>query len=163
MSDKQITLPFTLPPILEQAERIEKFKSLYLFSLATSPQTWFLIFHHGKANEVGQNVLKDLELLNQELETPEGPQCLISFSLRQSRCGKAIFIAGANVTERSDWTDEKVRVHVRQQRKILHDLRHAPLFHICLVNPFVQELGYTMLQYKLVHRFPVACPILCFD
>ena len=152
MSEAQSTLPFTLPVLLNDAERIEKYKALYLFKLNQAPQTWVLIFHHGKANEVGQDVLNELGILNKELETPESPQCLISLSLRHSRSGKAIFIAGANVTERSDWDDEKVKAHVRKQRQILTELRHAPLFHICLVNGLALGWGTEFLitaDYKI--------------
>ena len=111
-----------------------KYRSLYLFSLETSPQTWFLIFHHGKANEVGQDVLEELELLNQELESPQSPQCLISLSLRQSRSGKQFLLQEQMSPNAVTGQISKLRSMSDGNVEILQDLRNAPLFHICLIN-----------------------------
>ncbi len=159
MSDVLPELPFTLPSMLQEATRIESYRSLYLFYLEQFPQTWFLIFHHGKANEVGQDVLNELEQLNTELAGPNSPQCLISLSVRKSRSGKDIFIAGANVTERSDWDNERVKAHVRRQRKILQDLRHAPLFHICLINGLALGWG---TEFLITADYKLACDQAAF-
>ena len=145
-------LPFDCPSILANAKRIEKYEALYLFDLDQQGHTWILIFHHGKANEVGQSVLNELECLSEDLEQATGPQTLITLSLRRSRSGKAIFIAGANVTERSGWNDDQVKTHVRRQRHILRRLRQAPVFHLCLVNGLALGWGTEYLitaDYKL--------------
>lgn len=152
-------LPFELPFLLKNAQRTEGFQALYLFELKEAPKTWFLIFHHGKANEVGSAVLNELELLTQTLESPQGPQCLVSLSVRQSRSGKAIFIAGANVTERADWDDDKVKAHVRRQRHILAQLRQAPLFHICIVNGLALGWG---TEFLITADYKLACSEAAF-
>lgn len=145
-------LPFEYPSALANSTRIKKYQALYLFDLDQQGHTWVLIFHHGKANEVGQSVLDELESLSHDLEHVGGPQTLITLSLRRSRSGKAIFIAGANVTERSDWDDQKVKLHVRRQRHILQKLRLAPAFHICLINGLALGWGTEYLitaDYKI--------------
>ena len=112
MSDVTM-LPFERPLALQNSKRMDTYKALYLFDLNNEGHTWVLIFHHGKANEVGLDVLNELEHLVEELEGNQSPQTLITLSLRRSRKGKAIFIAGANVTERADWDNQRVKIHVR--------------------------------------------------
>ena len=117
-----------------------------------SPRIWTLEFDHGKANEVGSAVLADIERLVSDLYAPNGPLALISYSKRLSKKGTPIFIAGANVTERVDWTDEAVKSHVRHQRDILGRLRRAPVFHVCLINGVALGWGTEFLitaDYKL--------------
>ena len=145
-------LPFKLPPSLTNAKRINTYKALFVFDVHQDGQTWALIFHHGKANEVGSSVLDELEQLCADLESPHGPRSLISLSLRRSSKGTSIFIAGANVTERADWSDDRVKSHVRRQRSILQRLRRAPLFHLCLINGVALGWGTEYLitaDYKI--------------
>ena len=146
------SLPFEKPSLLANAERINRYQALYLFDVEGDGQTWALIFHHGKANEVGGAVLNELEQLTRDLHDPRGPQTLISLSLRRSSRGTAIFIAGANVTERAGWSDDQVKVHVRRQRHILRELRAAPVFHLCLINGVALGWGTEYLitaDYKI--------------
>lgn len=117
-----------------------------------SSRIWTLEFDHGKANEVGSAVLADIERLVSDIYAPNGPLALISYSKRLSKKGTPIFIAGANVTERADWTDEAVKSHVRHQRDILGRLRKAPVFHACLINGVALGWGTEFLitaDYKL--------------
>ena len=60
---------------------------------------------HGKANEIGEAVLGELDRLRERLVVDERAVALITYSRRKSRKGTPIFIAGADVTERRDWTD----------------------------------------------------------
>ncbi|MGB0647656.1 MAG: hypothetical protein ACPGQS_10800, partial [Bradymonadia bacterium] len=110
-------MPDTEKAIELRGEQEMDFDFNYL-KLATLPGTssvWTLEFEHGKANEVGSAVLAELDKLSAMLEGPNGPVGLISFSRRVSSRGTPIFISGANVTERTDWDDNKVRAHVRYQ------------------------------------------------
>lgn len=149
----------SLPEALRGAQRREGYQHLFLYELEDA---WALYFHHGKANEVGSAVLNELERLTQELETPSAPRVLISLSARRSSRGKALFIAGANVTERAGWSDEDVKKHVRRQRSILQRLRRAPVFHVCLVSGVALGWGTEYLitaDYKLVtHEASFALP-----
>ena len=113
---------------------------------------WTLEFDHGKANEVGSAVLAEIDTLVEALSATDGPVALISFSRRTSKKGTPIFIAGANVTERSAWTDADVKKHVRYQRAVLSRLRRAPVFHVCIVNGVALGWGTEFLitaDYKL--------------
>jgi enoyl-CoA hydratase/carnithine racemase len=106
---------------------------------------------HGRANEMGTAELGDWERLCDALEQGSA-RVLITFSKRRSRKGTPIFIAGANVTERADWTDEQVRAHVRRQRAVLSRLRRVPVFHIVLVDGVALGWGTEFLitaDYRL--------------
>ena len=96
-------------------------------------QVVHLVFDHGKANEIGTAVLRELEGLTHHLE--HGPAiALVTTSRRTSSKGTPIFVAGANVTERTGWTQEEVLGHVRWQRSVLGALRRAPVFHVVVVD-----------------------------
>ncbi len=88
---------------------------------------------HGKANEIGTAVLRELEGLTHHLEQHE-VAALVTYSERRSRKGTPIFVAGANVTERLEWSDDQVKSHVRWQRSVLAALRRAPVLHVVVVN-----------------------------
>jgi len=106
---------------------------------------------HGRANEMGTTELSDWERICDALEQGN-LRSLITFSKRRSRKGTPIFIAGANVTERADWTDVQVRAHVRRQREVLARLRRAPIFHIVLVDGVALGWGTEFLitaDYRL--------------
>ena len=93
-----------------------------------------LRIEHGKANEMGTQQLSELEALVHRLSAPDGPVALISYSTKRSSKGTPIFVAGANVTERTGWDDARVKEHVRYQRRVLAALRHAPVFHVVVVS-----------------------------
>jgi enoyl-CoA hydratase/carnithine racemase len=128
------------------------FKHLNVSTLPQTPSIWTLEFDHGKANEVGSQVLSELDVLTQRLSSADGPVALISYSKRVSAKGTPIFIAGANVTERADWDDARVKTHVRYQRAVLNRLRRAPVFHVCIVGGVALGWGTEFLitaDYKI--------------
>lgn len=88
---------------------------------------------HGKANEVGTNVLSELERLPAWLGE-QGCVAAITWSRRTTSRGTPIFVAGANVGERVGWDDGRVKAHVAWQRDVLTALRAAPVFHVAVVN-----------------------------
>jgi len=90
----------------------------------------WLELDHGKANEMDSEQLRGFERLCAELRAP----ALVTWTKRRSRKGTPIFIAGADVTERSGWSDDQVRAHVRWQRQVLARVRSLPLFHVAVVH-----------------------------
>ena len=137
---------------LTSADRFPQFTTLKVRALPSAPAVWTLEFEHGKANEVGVDVLKELSALTEALCAPDGPTALISFSQRKSKRGTPIFISGANVTERGGWSDADVKRHVRWQRATLSALRRAPVFHVCVVQGVALGWGTEFLitaDYKL--------------
>ncbi len=89
--------------------------------------------HHGRANEMGSEALDDWETISDFVEAG-GARAIITSSNRKSRRGTPLFIAGADVTERRDWSDAQVKTHVRRQRAVLARLRRAPAFHVAVVD-----------------------------
>lgn len=148
--------PFERLEVLKGAPRRAGYHHLYIYELEDA---WVLYFHHGKANEVGSAVLKELEQLTIELEGSDAPCVLISLSMRRSKRGRDIFIAGANVTERVGWSDDAVRTHVRHQRDLLTRLRRAPVFHLCLINGLA--LGWGM-EYLITADYKIAASTAAF-
>ena len=131
---------------------LSDFQVLKVNALQALPSIWTLEFDHGKANEVGSQVLTELDHLVHCLNKPNGPVALISFSRRKSKRGTPIFISGANVVERVGWSNDDVKIHVRRQRALLSRLRHAPVFHVCVVNGVTLGWGTEFLitaDYKL--------------
>ena len=111
---------------------------------------------HGKANEMGSGQLAAFEALCALIEDPAREQaitCLCTTSRRLSRSGKPIFIAGANVTERVGWDDDKVKAHVIRQRKLMQRLRRLPLFNIALSNGITLGWG---TEYMLTADYSLA-------
>lgn len=102
-------------------------------TLIEDGRTLVLNLNHGKANEMGSDTLRAWEKVTEFLHQGD-VRSVITTSERCSRSGKPIFIAGANVTERSGWSDDSVKKHVRWQRTVLSALRHAPVFHTTLVH-----------------------------
>lgn len=88
---------------------------------------------HGRANEMGSAALDDWERIARGIGATD-VRALVTHSRRTSRKGTPIFIAGADVTERVGWSDGEVKSHVRRQRRVLAELRRAPVFHVALVN-----------------------------
>lgn len=108
---------------------------------------------HGKANEMGSAQLDAFDALCDTLEQDDGVMCLCTTSRRVSAKGRPIFISGANVTERVDWDDDRVRAHVARQRKLMRRIRHLPLFHV--VVPTGVTLGWGT-EYVLTADYAVA-------
>ena len=88
---------------------------------------------HGRANEMGRDQVGEWAQLVSLLKEREATT-LITYSRKRSPKGTPIFISGANVTERLDWSEAEVRAHVRWQRATLAALRRAPVFHVTVVN-----------------------------
>jgi enoyl-CoA hydratase/carnithine racemase len=99
---------------------------------------------HGRVNEMGKIEIDEWAELARFLHQND-VRAVITTSHKQTRKGTPIFIAGANVTERADWTDDAVRAHVRRQRETLHALRGAPAFHIVIVNGLALGWGTEFL------------------
>lgn len=112
-----------------------------------------LSFNHGKANEMGSEQVAEIESLCAWLECSE-IVALLSTSTKKSSRGTPIFIAGANVTERIDWSDDRVKRHVRWQRRILERLRNVPQFHIGIASGVALGWG---VEYLLNCDYRIAC------
>lgn len=113
-----------------------------------------LEFDHGKANEIGSQVLAELEALTEELERDLELVALITLSRRTSRRGTPIFVAGANVSERTGWSEDRVKQHVRWQREVLARLGRAPVFHVAVINGVALGWG---TEYLLTADYSIAC------
>lgn len=100
--------------------------------------------NHGAVNEMGSNELKDWSVLTAHLEAGTAG-ALITTSDKVTRSGKAIFIAGANVTERVGWSDDQIKTHVRWQRTTLAGLRRVPVFHVTVVDGLALGWGTEFL------------------
>jgi enoyl-CoA hydratase/carnithine racemase len=109
---------------------------------------------HGKANEMGSAQLREFEALVAMLESSEA-RALITFSQKRTKRGTPVFVAGANVTERGDWSIEDVKHHVRWQRRILSDLKRVPLFHIGVVAGVALGWG---TEFLLTCDYRIAAP-----
>lgn len=117
-----------------------------------------LEFGHGKANEMGRDELLELEALVDELEDSEA-RLLVSYSRKRTTRGTPIFVAGANVAERADWSPEKVRQHVTWQRAVLNRLRHIPQFHVALVSGAALGWG---VEFLIASDYRLATPEASF-
>lgn len=111
-------------------------------------------FDHGKANEVGTDVLRDIERLPAWFDSL-GAVAAITWSRRRSSRGTPLFVAGANVSERAGWSDDRVKEHVVWQRTVLRALRAAPVFHIALVEGVALGWG---TEYLLCCDYRIASP-----
>ncbi|MCB9776993.1 MAG: enoyl-CoA hydratase/isomerase family protein [Alphaproteobacteria bacterium] len=109
---------------------------------------------HGRANEMGSPLLDEWEALAAALET--GPhRALLTWSRRHSSKGTALFIAGADVTERVGWDDARVKAHVRRQRAVLGRLRRVPVFHVVVVDGVALGWG---TEFLLTADYRIAGP-----
>jgi enoyl-CoA hydratase/carnithine racemase len=109
---------------------------------------------HGKANEVGTAVLREIEALVESLVEDDRAAALVTFSRRRSRTGTPIFVAGADVTERADWGDTRVKQHVRWQRSVLARLAAVPVFHVVVVEGVALGWG---TEYLLTADYAIGC------
>jgi len=109
---------------------------------------------HGAVNEMGVEQLKDWEAVTQFLNH-DGARALITTSDKCTRSGTPIFVAGANVTERAEWSEQQVKAHVRWQRSTLAALRRAPAFHAVVVTGMALGWGTECLltaDYRIATR-----------
>ena len=109
---------------------------------------------HGRVNEMGSTEIADWEALSRYLQDAPA-RALITTSTKTTRRGTPIFIAGANVTERAEWSDAEVRAHVRRQREALAALRQVPVFHITLVDGLALGWG---TEFLITADYRVAGP-----
>ncbi len=112
-----------------------------------------LEFDHGKANEMGTPQLRELEALTTML-AESGAVALVTTSRRRTSKGTPIFVAGANVTERTGWDEARVKAHVRWQRQVLAGLAAAPVFHVAVVDGVALGWG---TEYTLTADWVIAC------
>jgi enoyl-CoA hydratase/carnithine racemase len=112
-----------------------------------------LALDHGKANEMGTEQLDAFTRLCELVESREEIRTLCTTSRRSSRNGRPIFIAGANVTERVGWDDDRVKAHVVRQRALMDRLRRLPLFHVVLTHGVTLGWG---TEYVLTGDFALA-------
>lgn len=112
-----------------------------------------LRFEHGKANEVSSSVLRELEQLTEALNADTRAVALITYSARRTRRGTPIFVAGADVTERVGWDDDRIRAHVRWQRNVLARLAAVPVFHIAVIEGVALGWG---TEYTLTADYTLA-------
>ena len=113
---------------------------------------------HGSANEMGTTQLADLETITTTLESGT-IRALVTFSRRLSRRGTPLFIAGANVTERGDWDDDRVKAHVRYQRAVLARFRRVPALHVAVVHGVALGWG---TEFLLTTDYAIATPTASF-
>ncbi len=105
-----------------------------------------LTFDHGKANEMGSEQLRELEAVCDVVEGDERVQVMVTRSTKKTSRGTPIFVAGANVTERLGWDDDRVLAHVDWQRSVLQRVRRLPVLHVGLVQGVALGWG---LEYLL--------------
>lgn len=111
--------------------------------------------NHGKANEMGTAQLRDLETLAASIRANPDVVAMITFSRRISERGTPIFVAGANVTERTGWDPDRVKQHVAWQRDVLAGIRALPVFHVGVVGGVALGWG---TEYLLCCDYRVAAP-----
>lgn len=114
---------------------------------------------HGKANEMGSEQLDAFEALVEHVQADDSIRCVLTTSSRTSRKGTPLFIAGANVTERTGWDDAAVKAHVIRQRELMRRLSRLPVFTTALVNGVTLGWG---VEYLLTCDYVVAVPQASF-
>ncbi len=137
---------------------LTRFSALFP-ELDTERKLLTLWLDHGKANEMGTAQLDAFDGLCDALEADDAVMCLCTTSRRLSAKGRPIFIAGANVTERAGWDDDRVRAHVSRQRGLMRRIRQLPLFHI--VVPTGVTLGWGT-EYVLTGDYAIATSAASF-
>lgn len=152
-SDPQAQIPADILALATGPE-LQRFAPLHPRFDAEHRLLW-LDLDHGKANEMGSAQLAAFEALASWLESDDRVRCVCTSSRRLSKRGKPIFIAGANVTERAEWSPEQVAAHVRRQRELMVRLRHLPLFTIALTHGATLGWG---AEYLLAVDYTIATP-----
>lgn len=127
--------------------------------LEADRQLLVLELDHGKANEMGSAQLAAFEALCDLLEADASVTCVCTTSRRVSASGKPIFIAGANVTERSGWDDARVKAHVLRQRGLMQRLRRLPVFTTVLTHGVTLGWG---AEFVLTADYALATPSATF-
>ena len=123
-------------------------------------QLLVLELDHGKANEMGSEQLDAFARLCELLEAPgHTVTCLCTTSRRVSSRGTPLFIAGANVTERVGWDDDRVKAHVIRQRKLMQRLRRLPLYNVALSTGVTLGWG---TEYMLTADYSIATKAATF-
>ena len=100
---------------------------------------------HGKANEMGSEQLDAFDRLCELVENSDAIRCVCTSSRRLSKRGTPIFISGANVKERVDWDDARVKEHVHRQRTLMQRLRRLPVFTMALTHGVTLGWGVEFL------------------
>lgn len=118
-----------------------------------------LELEHGKANEVGSVQLDAFAALPELIESTPEIRSLCTTSSRVSSRGKAVFIAGANVTEREGWDRARVKAHVRRQRDIMVALRRLPIYSMVLTHGVTLGWG---AEYLLTADYSLATATASF-
>ena len=93
------------------------------------------------------------------MEGDPSVRTLCTTSARVSKRGKPIFVAGANVTERAGWDDDRVKAHVVRQRDLMRRLRRLPVFSVAVSHGVTLGWG---LEYLLTCDYVVATPAASF-
>lgn len=114
---------------------------------------------HGKANEMGTVQLEAFDALCDLVENNAAIRTVCTTSRRLSKRGKPIFIAGANVTERTDWADDRIQAHVLRQRALMRRLRRMPAFNIVLASGVTLGWG---CEYVLTGDYGLATAAASF-
>jgi enoyl-CoA hydratase/carnithine racemase len=133
---------------------ISDFEQLHV-SIEDCKQRLSVRLDHGKVNACGSAVITDFERLACFIKGRPELRAVIVHSSKVTRSGKAIFIAGADVTERVDWTDQDVINHVSRQRQSLLALRQLPIFTIVVVDGLALGLGTELM---LAFDYRIASP-----
>jgi enoyl-CoA hydratase/carnithine racemase len=126
--------------------------------LETEGSLGFLEIDCGKANAMGSVELEEFSRLADDLEGGD-LRGLVTWSQKRSKRGTALFIAGADVTERSDWSRDEVVSHVRGQRALLARIRRLPLFHVAVVHGVALGWG---TEFLLTCDYTIAGPDASF-
>lgn len=114
---------------------------------------------HGKANEMGSEQLDAFQAVVEHVGSNDSIRCVCTTSRRTSRKGTPLFIAGANVTERTGWDDAAVKAHVIRQRELMRQLSRVPVFTTALVNGVTLGWG---VEYLLACDYVIAVPEASF-
>ncbi|TPV97230.1 MAG: enoyl-CoA hydratase/isomerase family protein [Myxococcales bacterium FL481] len=150
--------PHEVSPLPFAAMNLEPIASLQP-SFDPDRRLLMLNLDHGKANEMGSAELRVFRSLCNLIETSDEIRCLCTMSERFSARGKPIFIAGANVTERRDWDDNRIKSHVRDQRALMLRLRRLPVFNIVLSHGVTLGWG---TEYLLTADYSLATSTASF-
>jgi enoyl-CoA hydratase/carnithine racemase len=114
---------------------------------------------HGKANEMGSAQLAAFSSMCELVESNSTIRCVLTTSARHSKRGTPIFIAGANVTERTEWDDDRVRAHVQEQRALMVRIRRLPVFTVALSHGVTLGWG---VEFLLTADTTLATPAATF-
>jgi enoyl-CoA hydratase/carnithine racemase len=118
-----------------------------------------LELQHGKANEIGSAQLEALERLCELIEGDASISCLCTTSRRVSAKGTPIFIAGANVTERTGWENARIKEHVQRQRALMSRVRNLPIFTVAVSHGVTLGWG---TEFLLTADYTLATPHASF-